>query len=238
MKFNGFEDIKENSNNSGVARLAGNEIHTVKFLGCEARDIQGVQDASKVFNVLEIKFSNADGTFTHTIWEPREEDYQDTDNSFGGKNPSNMLSIQYLISHLLNAVCPDWDPKIFNLEAPDYHTMWLKLRKAVVEASAAGIGTETKIKLLTNNKGEATFPSFFLSYNRENKPYMRTSFIGKTLVFTEKERNRIKQQTEAKPTPMTLEIKPTSKKPLEDAGFDDAAAEILKKPASDIDFDI
>lgn len=184
-------------------QLAGNKIHEVTFNGCEARDIKGVQDATKTFKVLDIKFSNAEGTFTHTVWEPRDSDYEDAPNPFNGSNPSNVKGMMALFKHLIDAVNPELGKKIdegaVKLTAPN----WDALRKLVVDSTTPGIGTVTKIKLLLNNRGEAVFPSFYMAYNRSGKAYMRTNFIGEHTCFTLKEEKRIEAMATAKPTSMT-----------------------------------
>ena len=69
----------------------------------------------------------------------------------------------------------------------------------MVQATDSGKGTQTKIKLVKNNKGVATFP-FFANYNRDGKLYMSTNFIGKNIFFTNKELDKIAKATESKPT--------------------------------------
>jgi len=209
-------------------QLAGNKIHEVTFDGCEARDIKGVQDPSKTFKVLDIKFSNADGSFTHTVWEPRDSDYEDTAGVYGN-NPSNVKSMMLLFKHLIDAVNPELGKKIDDGEVKLTAANWDALRKLIVESTNAGVGVQTKIKLMLNNRNEPTFPGFYASYNRAGKLYMRTNFIGSNVFFTSKEEDRMKKQSEAKPTPMA------SKK---DDEFDEEATKILEKKVDDFDLDV
>ena len=55
-----FEETAGASQSTVRKLFDGNAIYDVTFDGCEARDIQGVQDTTKVFHVLDIKFSNDD----------------------------------------------------------------------------------------------------------------------------------------------------------------------------------
>lgn len=214
MNF-GFNETAEVSN-SNRKQLEGNLIHEVTFDGCEARDIQGVQDPSKVFKVLDIKFSNESGYFTDTVWEPRESDVQDTPNSFGGNNPSNVKQMMFKFQHLIDAVNPELS-KLMRLPKgnPDRKELnastWDALRQLMVKATDPGKGTKTKIKLVNrvkkdssgNERNEAQFPSFFLSYNREGKPYMNSNFIGNGVFWTNKELTRMENAKKATPTPVS-----------------------------------
>lgn len=196
MNFD-FSETAGLSQSNVVKPLEGNKIHTVIFDGCEARDFAGQQDPSKTFRVLEVKFHNDEGVFTHTIWEPREEDAQDQPNPWGGMRPARLTEMKYLIKHLIDAVNPDLGKKIDKKEASLTAQNWVALRNVIIEATNPGKGTETKIKLVKNNKGEAMFP-YFLNYSRDGKLYMSTNFIGNGVFFTTKELDKIKK-SETKP---------------------------------------
>lgn len=197
MNFN-LSITSGNSQSSIRQQLAGNAIHEVIFDGCEARDFAGQQDASKNFKVLEIKFSNKDGVFTHTVWEPRPEDAQERQGAFGPQ-PSNVMTMLYLFKHLIDAVNPEFGAQIDKKEATITASSWDALRQLMVEKTNPGKGTVTKIKLIKNNKGEAIFP-YFLSYDRDGKtPRMTTNFIGDKIFFTTKELEKIKKSETAQP---------------------------------------
>lgn len=198
------------SQNTTLKQFEGNEIYDVTFNGCEARDINGVQDPSKVFKVLDIKFSNKDGVFTDTVWEPRESDYEDRESQYG-PNPSNVKAMMLKFKHLIDTVNPTLAAKIDageqSIKAPDWNT----LRQIMVKATEPGVGKQTKIKLIKNNKGEATFPSFFANYNKSGVPYMNTNFIGDNIYWTHKELTKIQNAAAAKPTSTdALEMTSTS----------------------------
>lgn len=220
MNFN--LDITTGASQSSVATpLEGNMIHEVTFDGCEARDFQS-KTGDQTFHVLEIKFHNADGVFTHTVWEPTEADNQDRQGAFGAQ-PSNVKVMMFLFRHLIDAVNPELaariDAKEVSLAAPT----WDALRTLMVKATEPGKGKTTKIKLIKNNKGEAMFP-YFLNYNREGKLYMSTNFIGDKIFFTTKEADRIKKANTATPTPVTSSADsfelPTMKEEKKDDDFD------------------
>lgn len=196
FNFNGLDIANVGTSKS---QLEGNKIHDVQFDGCEAVELK-----EGTMKVLRIKFSNEEGVFTHTIFEPREGDDKDTDGMFG-KNPSRILEMMTLFRHLGAAVCPELVEYINSIKGS---VTWDQIRKRIVEITTPAIGTKTKIKLLAKKRvdpntgverNDAVFPSYFLSYSREGSLYMRTKFIGSRLVFTDKELTAIKNQENAQP---------------------------------------
>lgn len=204
MNFN-FSDAV-NSQNGGRQQLAGDMIHEVVFDGCEARDFESTQNPGQMFHVLEIKFSNKDGQFTHTVWQPKEEDFQDRQGAFGAQ-PSNVATMVYMFKHLLDAVNPEVSEKINKgeLKMEVNPNNWESVRKFMVEQTTPGNGKTTKIKLVKKNNGDAMFP-YFLAYNRDGKLYMQTNFIGDNIFFTTKELQRISRAQAAKPTTQSVDM--------------------------------
>ena len=77
-----FNTTANSSQSSIKPRLKGNNIHDVQFDGCEIVDIQGVKNPGEVYKVLKLKFSNDEGTYEHTIFEPRESDFARTESKY------------------------------------------------------------------------------------------------------------------------------------------------------------
>jgi hypothetical protein len=77
---------------------------------------------------------------------------------------------------------------------------WDELRLLVAKILNAGKGAKCEIKLLKDQNGEARFPSFFTSINKDGKAYVRNNFIGTNLMFTPYEKERIAAEASAKPT--------------------------------------
>lgn len=207
MSFN-FNATAGASQSTAKPRLKGNDIHVVKFDGCEIKDVQGVKDPSITYKTLVIKFSNENGTFEHTIFEPRSNDFERGETEFTNKNgniekfpqPSNVESMMLLFKHLIDTINPTVgkaiDTGTKNLGAKS----WDELRHLVAKILDAGKGVETKIKLVTNKKGEAIFPGFFAGLTKEGKPYVRNNFVGEKIAFSAYELTRIKNQATATPT--------------------------------------
>lgn len=200
MNFN-FGEVANAAQSTSKPVLEGNMIHTVKFLGCEARDIAGVKDPTQTYNVLDIKFSNDRGYFTHTIWEPKPEDFQDRENN-GIKNPSNVKAMMQLFTHLICAVNPKLGEQLKNKEKQLTAKDWNSLRQLMVKATESGKDKEVQIKLIKNKKGESIFP-YFSNYNKNGELYMSTNFIGNDLLWTTKELKALEkaQSTPTTPTP-------------------------------------
>jgi len=197
MNFSFVENVKVSA-----PVLEPNKIHSVVFNGCEARTIES---AKGKYDVLDIKFSNADGQFTDTVFDPGED--VDTDGMFG-KNPSNVKALAVKVKHLLDAVCPENSPKVSQLQGS-----WLEIRNQIIELTAPGIGKETKIKLLGRERADQMgnksiypeFPGFFAKYDRNGNLYLATNFIGNSVYFKSSELTKIKNMQTATPTPMGSE---------------------------------
>ena len=143
MNFN-FGDTAGTSQNSRKPLLDGNKIHTVVFKGCEARTIEGVKEPGTMYRVLDIKFENADGTFTQTYFEPRDTDAEDKEGTFG-KQPSNIKSMMLFFKHLIDAVNPTLAKEIDAKTKSLNFATWEDLRAFMVANTASGIGLTTKI---------------------------------------------------------------------------------------------
>lgn len=207
MSFS-FSTTAGASQSSVKARLVGNAIHAVKFDGCEIQDIKGVKDPSQTYKVIKLKFSNDDGSFEHTIFEPKDSDFVRGESKYIDKNgvenkipqASNVENMMLLFKHAIDIISPEVAKEIDNgtknLGAAD----WDGLRKLVSQILDKNKGAELEIKLIKNNKGEGVFPGFFSAINREGKAYVRNNFMGKSLAFTSYEASKINNEATAKPT--------------------------------------
>ena len=207
MSFS-FNTTAGASQSSTKSRLAGNDIYDVKFDGCEIVDIKGVKEPDKIYKVLKLKFSNEEGTFEHTVFEPRPEDFTRGESEYTTKEgkkekipqASGVENIMLLFKHAIDSIAPaigkEIDNGTKNLGAAD----WNGLRTLVAKILDSGKDKEFQIKLLKNNKGEATFPGFFSGITKEGKAYVRNNFIGTKLAFSTYEITRINNEATAKPT--------------------------------------
>lgn len=208
MESFSFDATAGASQSTAKPRLLGNNIYTVKFDGCEIKDIQGVKDPTALYKVLSLKFSNDEGSYDHTVFEPKGDDYKRTDKEFTNKNgniekipqASNVESLMLFLKHIIDAVNPTVAKQIDSGEKKLGAKSWDELRNLISNILNAGKGAQTKIKLLKNKAGEATFPGFFTAVNRDGKAYIRNNFVGEKVAFTAYEIDRIKNENTAKPT--------------------------------------
>lgn len=231
-----FSNTAGASQSTSKPRLEGNKIHEVKFVGAEIQDIEGVKNPGTIYKVIKLKFENEEGVFEHTVFEPRDSDFERRANTFMRNGveesipqPSNVESMMLLFKHVIDSVNPaiakEIDDGTKNLGAKT----WDDLRKLVAKILDVGKGTVVKIKLLKNKKGEAIFPGYFTGLSKpdpvtnESKVYMRNNFVGKNLAFSTYEAQRINNESNATPT----KIDPFK----EDLGMPEA-------PGNDLAFDV
>lgn len=213
MSFS-FNTTAGASQSSTRPRLAGNDIYTVKFDGCEIVDIKGVKEPDKTYKVLKLKFSNTDGYYEHTVFEPKADDFTRGESEFTNKDgkkekipqASGVENIMLLFKHAIDSINPtiakQIDEGTKNLGASN----WDGLRELVAKILNAGKGTTVQIKLLKNSKGEPTFPGFYSGLTKPDpitgasKAYIRNNFIGEKLSFSTYEVQRISNEANAKPT--------------------------------------
>jgi hypothetical protein len=191
-------------------RLTGNNIHTVVFDGCESADIQGVKHPEEVYKVLKLRWSNAEGYFEHTVFEPQSpKGFERTQTEYVDKKTgekkmipqaSAVENVMLLFKHAIDTINPSIGKKIDEGNQTLTAKTWDELRLLVAKILNAGKGTKCEIKLLKDQNGEARFPSFFTSINKDGKAYVRNNFIGTNLMFTPYEKTRIAAEESAKPT--------------------------------------
>lgn len=175
--------------------LEGNDIYNVTFIGCESKDIVGKQDPSKTYKTLLIKFSNEDGYFTHTVFEPKDEDFKRPISDFMGNplkfpKPSNVENMMLLFKHLIDAVSPEIAAAIDAGNTSLSGNSWDEIRNLVVDLTKDSAGkVKTNIKLLSGKNG-ATFP-FFTGLTKEGVAYVNNNFIGEKLFFNNYEKTKI-----------------------------------------------
>lgn len=207
MNFN-FSATAGASQSSIKPQLKGNQIHEVKFTGVTKDDIQGKQNPTLVYKVLKFKFENEEGSFEHTIFEPKPEDNTRVERvSQKGetfKSPSNMENMMLLIKHIIDAVAPEIAAKIDKGDIQVAGKGWDNFRDNVIKLLDSGVNKETKIKLVKDQKGNPRFPGFFTGINSTtDRAYIRNNFVGKAVGFSAYELQRIKQEETAVQTSMS-----------------------------------
>lgn len=198
------------SQSTAKPRLEGNKIHTVKLESVEIDDFQGVKDTSQTYRVLKFNFSNEDGHYPHTIFEPKPDDFDRGESEYTDKTgkvnkipqPSNFETMMLFVKHTMDSFAPAIAAQIDagkkEIAAPDWDT-FRKLVKKIFESDKT---RETKVKLIKNKKGEGIFPGFFSAVNRDGVAYVRNNFIGEKVAFTAYEMKKIQDEANAAPSQM------------------------------------
>lgn len=189
------------STTSAFTPLNSNAIHDVVFNGLEFS-----QSKDGKWEFMRIKFGNDNGSYTDTSFGFKP-DATVRKKTQWGENPSEYESFMLKVQHLLREVAPALEKQMMDGEVvftPKKTTDSIFKQYVTFIGSLldAYKGATVKIKLVTNNKGEACFPPFFASVNKDGKAYRKTNFIGQHLSFTDKELEAIKTATSAKPTVM------------------------------------
>lgn len=226
MSFS-FDATAGASQSTSKPRLAGNNIYEVKLDGVEIQDIQGVKDASVTYKVLKFKFSNDDGTYEHTVFEPKADDFKRGESKFMNKNnveekipqPSNVESMMLLFKHIIDGFVPEIAAQIDKKEKSINAKSWDELRKVVVAILEKGKGKTNKIKLVKDKNGDARFPSFFAGISREGVCYVRNNFVGSKVAFSPYEIQKMNNEANAKVSKADDFI-PEETQTTEDTGLD------------------
>lgn len=208
MNFN-FNETAGASQSQSLPQLKGNAIHEVTFKGCEKREIVGVKDTTQRYNVLDIKFTNADGYYTETIFEPKSGDEKRPETEIGGKKyvkPSNIENLMLEFRHLIDAVNPELGKKIDSKEKSISASGWDGLRSLMIEATKEGIGKTVKIKLIKKKDGNPRFPYFSMIDKDTDKAVVAGNFIGDKLYFSTYEQQQIEKAEKANPTAQSNEF--------------------------------
>jgi hypothetical protein len=229
MNFSINSDVSSKSNVK--PQLAGNRIVTATFEGVEYKEVISKTDG-KQWNLITMKFSNDEGSFEDSTFEPKAGDDKRTTSDQGFLNVSVVEELMAKFRHLIAAVNPDLDAQIEKKEKTLNAPSWKALGTLMQKATQKGVGKPVQIKLMADKEGHGVFPRYFLGISKAEKPYMKTNFIaaeGGTLLFTDKEKERMTLVAAAKPTPM--------QKPID--GLDDIDVEIDPSAQGDgLDFDL
>lgn len=187
------------------------EIYEVTFDGVASREITGVKDPSMKYYTMDVKFSNKEGTYTHTLFMPKEGDEVRQNSSGGFEMASNFEVFKIFIKQVATVL----------INEEKYNTFFEKIKNAGLDLSnpvhfqkfveaygkllEPAKNKETNLKLmgkLNKNSGMyvASLP-LFAKINRDGELYP-SNFIGDNLFFTAAEKTKIDEYLNATPTKM------------------------------------
>lgn len=212
-------------------RLAPFAIHTVTFDGAEIKT--GTSKAGNDFKLLQLTFSNKEGSAEMTIFwpDPTKDGIRETRTAKDGHEyevPSRWDQTKAVITQTLETLSPEGYKKMSELSTKfktfdDMVNVFVKLVNKC-------IGTEVDIKLngYVNKQGymQLTFPNI-VGINKKNELFVSDNYIGHgNLGLSDYEMRRAKELADTKPTRME-----------EDPELDTDSTEEAKGEDIDLNFD-
>lgn len=201
MQFN-LQNTQAISTN--LPRLKGWEIHEVTLKKVEYKEIDGKKDPSQKYQMINVRFENANGFYEENLFAPKQTDVTRKVTSDGREMVSNFENFQYTIAHLAQTLSPTNYEKLKGLTF-DFSTTegFKKFADAFVKVMTPAIGKITNLKLITNKKGEVRLP-YFVALNKEGVAFIASNFVGPStsLFFSSYEETTRLRQANAKPTVM------------------------------------
>lgn len=179
-------------------------IKEATFEGIEFANVKGKDGQDYQTMVLKLTIDGY-GAYTQNFFEPKSEERKD--NAWGGKNASPADDFLILIREILQALNPDVLEQIsdgtLQLRGKGkFNGTFRELVLAMIEITASCVGEKVEIKLLPQNNGFASIPTFVAKITRNNELAINTWVIGHDLTLSESEKRRIDTAAQARPTNM------------------------------------
>lgn len=211
------------TNGTAVTRLKAWTINKVAFKGVELKT--GTTSEGRVWKAMQFNFEGPDGIYSHMVFCPGEDGDKRVTGSTGGRDwelPSAMEQLQFTIAHVASALAPEAFEKLKGVEL-DLPKDFEKLVGIMQKALAKAIDKETNLKLVGNNKGYATVPSFININKTSKEAYISNNWLGDKVAFTPYETQKMNKAKTSTPTEVS-----------NDEDSDSTTAD----SSDDIDFDI
>lgn len=206
-----FTENKEQAISNSKPILKPFDIYEVTFDGISSKEFTGTKDPSVKYHVMEVKFSNENGTFTHNIFMLKDGDEVRKTSSAGYEMASNFEVFKIFVKQLASVLVGE----------DKYNAYFEKVRNANVDLSdpkgfnafvdgyakilKPAEGKKTHLKLmgrLDSKTGRymATLP-IFANINRDGDLYP-SNFVGENLFFTSSEKTKVDNYLKMAPTKM------------------------------------
>lgn len=207
-------------------------IHNAKFNGLALSEVTSQKDGT-VYNTMQLTLDvEGYGDFVQNFFDPSKRNGVDdptcmerTQSTYG-ENPSRVEHFMVALRQILDALDPkigeDIDNKNVVINGKKINTDDLnfdQLVKLCAILTKPYIGAEVEVKLIPQNNGFNSIPSFPAKINRAGALGIATRFIGHDLTLSQREQKMIEQAQNNRPTNMAA---PTSNVTL------DGVAEALK----------
>ena len=196
-------------------KFLGAGIHKAKFNGIEYDTITTQKGE---FNVMILKLDvDGYGEFKHNFFEPQSAERQEMQWGPSASQVDHFLiAVRQILDTLNPQLVKDLDEGKITLEGS-----FAKIVKTIKKLTDEFIGDEVEVKLLPQNNGFNSIPSFVAGISKNGNLTIRTRFIGHDLTLNDRELKMIEAAKEAKPTDMKTKDTSVADKLREDLGEDE-----------------
>lgn len=172
-------------------------IHNAKFMGIGYDKV--TTNNGDEYNVMVLKLDvEGFGEFNHNFFEPTSNERQEM---AWGPSASQLDHFLIAVREILEALNPqlitDLDEGKLKLDGTFRDCV-----KNIKKATDPYVNQEVQIKLLPNNKGFNSIPSFVAGISKNGNLTIRTRFIGHDLTLNDRELKMIEAAKTAAPTDM------------------------------------
>ena len=196
-------------------KFLGAGIHKAKFNGIE---YDTVNTKNGEANVMVLKLDvDGYGEFKHNFFEPQSDERQEMQCGPSAYQVDHFLiSVRQILEALNPQLVKDLDEGKIALEGS-----FAKIVKTIKKLTDEFVGDEVEIKLLPQNNGFNSIPTFVAGISKNGNLTIRTRFIGHDLTLNDRELKMIEAAKEAKPTDMKTKDTSVADKLREDLGEDE-----------------
>lgn len=198
--------MKFDFSDAAKAKESGNRIEPgIKNATFEGVDFNTItsQKTGDVFKVMSLKLNiEGHGEFVQNFFEPQSDERTEMT---WGTSASQLDHFKISVMEILEAISPEIVEKINSNEL----TMSGSFKQIVdfVKAKTADkIGMSVQVKLIPQNNGFVSIPSYPARITRNGELGIATRFIGQNLTLSSSELKKIEAAKEAKPTNMATKV--------------------------------
>lgn len=199
---------------SSSKRLKPWEIHKVKFMGCKLESIKGKKDPDKVYEVLKVRWENANGYYEEPIFAPtsaKDAERPKYDRSDGNtaELPSSVERMKIFIAQIAKVVNTEKYEKF--REMSKQFKSFADMCKGLILVTDSKKNLEMYLKLngRTDKDGNVVpcLPKF-VSINRDGEVWTSDNFISLTnnLSYSSYEKEQIDKYNKATPTDVEKKV--------------------------------
>ena len=196
-------------------KFLGAGIHKAQFSGIE---YDTVNTKNGEANVMVLKLDvDGYGEFKHNFFEPQSDERQEMQWGLSASQVDHyLISVRQILEALNPQLVKDLDEGKITLEGS-----FAKIVKTIKKLTDEFIGDEVEVKLLPQNNGFNSIPTFVAGISKNGNLTIRTRFIGHDLTLNDRELKMIEAAKEAKPTDMKAKDTSVADKLHEDLGEDE-----------------